>query len=422
MKHIKYLKCVNCGREHNVNETMYTCLNCEGNLDVVYDMRVVAKRFSERIKKQNKFYTPRSIWRYMDLLPIQDNEEFFPHLQIGWTPMYLCDEFAKKYSQEQNISLPAILYVKDDGRNPTASYKDRASAIAVVKALELGKKVITCASTGNAASSLAGLAASLGMTTYIFVPETAPKAKVAQLLMYGANVIMIKGTYDQAFDLCLQASNEWGWYSRNSGYNPYLGEGKKTGALEICEQLHWDVPDKVFVPVGDGCIIGGMWKGFCDLYELDMIETLPQMIGVQAEGAKPLVVAFETGQHVQPMNKIQTLADGIAVGHPRDALKALRAVRDSKGKMICVSDDEILNAMKILARNTGIFAEPAGAAAFAGLLHMVRQEEVVPHERVAIIVTGNGLKDVDSAIRAVGKPVIVEPVFEDIRKVVEKKL
>jgi threonine synthase len=423
MEQIKSLKCVKCGYDYDVNETMYTCLNCgvEGVLDVVYDMEVVAKRFLRRTKSQTEVCTPTSIWRYIDLLPVQD-ERYIPSLQIGWTPLYHYIAFSDRYRQEHGIILPKYLYVKDDGRNPTASFKDRASAIAVVKALELGKEVITCASTGNAASSLAGLAASLGIITYIFVPETAPKAKVAQLLMYGANVIMIKGTYDQAFDLCLQASNEWGWYSRNTGYNPYLGEGKKTAALEICEQLNWNAPDKVLVSVGDGCIIGGMWKGFCDLYELGMIDKLPQMIGVQAEGANPLVVAFETGQPVQPMDRTHTLADSIAVGHPRDPLKALRAVRDSKGKMMSVSDEEILNAMKILARNTGIFAEPAGATAFAGLLNMSKRKLIDVEERVVVMVTGNGLKDIDTAIRAVGAPVIVEPVFEDVKKVIEEKL
>jgi threonine synthase len=422
MEHICGLKCVKCGREYDVQETMYTCLRCglEGTLDVVYDMEVVAKRFLRRIKKQTEVCTPDSIWRYLDLLPIQD-DRYLPHLQVGWTPLYRCDTFARRYSQEHNVTLPTNLYVKDDGRNPTASLKDRASALAVVKALEFGKKIITCASTGNAASSLAGLAASLGITTYIFVPQTAPKAKIAQLLMYGANVIMIRGTYDQAYDLCLQASTEWGWYSRNSGYNPYLSEGKKTAALEICEQLNWEAPDKLFVAVGDGCIIGGLWKGFCDLYELGLIDRLPQMIGVQAAGANPLVTAFETGQPVQPLNRTQTLADSIAVGHPRDALKALRAVRDSKGKMMSVTDEEILDAMRILARNTGVFAEPAGVTAFAGLLNMATQGLINVDERVVVMVTGNGLKDIETAIRATGEPVIVEPTFEEVKRRVKGK-
>ncbi len=418
MEHIQHLKCVKCGREHTADETLYTCLDCgiDGTLDVIYDMTVVAQRFLKHRWNQRQS-APTSIWRYLDLLPVQDTR-YIPNLQIGWTPLYDCRDFAEQYSRQRGVTFPRYLCIKDDGRNPTASFKDRASAMAVVKAKELGKEVITCASTGNAASSLAGLAASMGITTYIFVPETAPTAKVAQLLMYGANVIMVKGSYDQAFDLCLQASDTWGWYSRNSGYNPYLGEGKKTAALEICEQLDWEVPDKVFVSVGDGCIIGGMWKGFCDLYELGMITRRPQMIGVQAEGANPLVTAFESGQAIRPVDHPTTLADSIAVGYPRDAAKALRAVRDSKGRMISVSDAQILDAMKTLARNTGVFAEPAGATAFAGLQKLAEQSLIDKDERVTVVVTGNGLKDIDTAIRTAGKPFLVEPDFASVQEII----
>lgn len=416
IEHIQFLKCVACGREHGINDTMYTCVECGNTLDVVYDMHIVAKRFLRRMKSQPQI--PPSIWRYVDLLPLR-NGALLPRLQIGWTPLYCCSYLAEKYDHEQGVKLPTKVYIKDDGRNPTASFKDRASAMAVAKAQELGKDIITCASTGNAASSLAGLAASFGITTYIFVPETAPKAKVAQLLIYGANVIMIKGTYDQAYDLCLQASNEWGWYSRNSGYNPYLGEGKKTGALEICEQLQWEVPDKVFVPVGDGCIIGGMWKGFCDLHELGLIDTLPQVIGVQADGANPLTVAFETGQPIQPQAQIQTIANGIAVGQPRDGLKALRAVKESQGTMISVSDKQILDAVRTLARYTGVFAEPAGAAPFAGLVALAQQGLIDEDERIVLMVTGNGLKDIDTVSRTVGEPIRIDPDFEAVKRAVQ---
>jgi threonine synthase len=238
--------------------------------------------------------------------------------------------------------------------------------------------------------------------------------------MFGAHVIMVNGTYDQAFDLCLQATEEWGWYSRNSGFNPYLGEGKKTGALEICEQLGWQVPDKVIVPVGDGCIIGGVWKGFCDLHELGLIDKLPQMIGIQADGANPLVLAFESGQPIQPQEQIHTLANGIAVGQPRDGLKALRAVRDSQGMMISVSDNQILEAMQALARYTGVFAEPAGAAPFAGLVKLAQQGMIDNDERVVLMVTGNGLKDIDTASRAAGEPVRIEPEFDAVKRAVQR--
>ncbi len=417
MDHIKYLKCILCGREHSVHETLYTCLGCgsTGVLDVVYDMGVVARRWLRH--HAHSSVLPASIWRYQELLPIAD-ERYRPSLQIGWTPLYSGIELVERYERAAGVALPRNIYIKDDGRNPTASYKDRASAMAVVKAQELGKDVITCASTGNAASSLAGLAASLGIATYIFVPESAPRSKVAQLIMFGAHVIMVNGSYDQAFDLCLQATEEWGWYSRNSGFNPYLGEGKKTGALEVCEQLGWQVPDMVIVPVGDGCIIGGVWKGFCDLHELGLIDKLPQMIGVQAEGANPLELAFQSGQPIQPQEQIHTVANGIAVGQPRDGLKALRAVRDSQGTILSVSDEAILDAMRALARYAGVFAEPAGAAPFAALVKLTQQGLIEQDKRVVLMVTGNGLKDIDAASRAAGEPVRIDPDFEAVKRAV----
>lgn len=268
MDHVLGLKCVLCGEEYATHEVLYVCPKhgYEGILDVQYDYQLIAKRLTKEGLAQNRDY---SIWRYKPLLPVEA-ESPTPSLQVGWTPLYRAKRWGEK------LGLPH-LYLKDDGRNPTASLKDRASAIGVVKAQELGKRIITCASTGNAASSLAGLAASVEMRTVIFVPESAPKAKVAQLLIFGAQVIMVKGTYDEAFDLCLEASDEFGWYSRNTAYNPYLSEGKKTAALEICEQLSWRVPDRVFVSVGDGCIIGGLHKGFKDLLTLGFIEYLPKI-------------------------------------------------------------------------------------------------------------------------------------------------
>ena len=422
MKHIHCLKCVKCGREYALDDVMYVCRDCglEGTLDVIYDMNLVAVRLLRHLHTSSDIREPLSIRRYVDLLPIQD-ERLLPPLHIGGTPLYECHEALRNVFQESRAAFPSRLFIKDDGRNPTASLKDRASALAIVKARELGKTVITCASTGNAASSLAGLAASVGISTVIFVPETAPKAKVAQLLMYGALVLMVKGTYDQAYDLCLQASDEWGWYNRNSGFNPYLGEGKKTAALEICEQLGWKTPDKVFVAVGDGCIFGGMWKGFCDLYALGLIDKRPQMIGVQAEGASPLAAAFASGTPVQPQRELHTVADSISVGQPRDALKALRAARDSHGALMTVTDDEILDAMRLLARHTGVFAEPAGATAFAGLRKMLRENALDNTETVVVMVTGNGLKDIDTAIRAAGSPTIIEPDFADVKRAVNGK-
>lgn len=407
MKHVLGLKCVLCGAEYAASDVEYVCSKHgnEGILDVIYDYDAIRRQFSKEKLADNHDY---SIWRYADLLPIADRQ-WVPNLQIGWTPLYPVPRLRAQMGL-------AHLYIKDDGRNPTASFKDRASAVGIVKARERGKSIMTAASTGNAASSLAGLAASVGLTTYIFVPERAPQAKVAQLLIFGANVIMVRGTYDQAFDLCLQASAQYGWYSRNTAYNPYLSEGKKTAALEICEQLAWQSPDKVFVSVGDGCIIGGLWKGFKDLYALGFIERLPQLIGVQAEGSAVLVKAWQEGTETITPIVPNTIADSISVGVPRDAIKALRAVRQSGGQFVAVSDEEILEAMRILGRNAGIFAEPAGATGFAGLRKLLQQGQINPEECIVVLVTGNGLKDVQSAIQAVGKPYVIGPTMEALHQ------
>ena len=408
MDHVLGLKCVLCGAEYDVDEVLYVCPKHgnEGALDVVYDYDLIARRLTKDHLARDQ--QTRSIWRYADLLPIAD-ASLAPPLQVGWTPLYRAERLEKRLGLKH-------LWVKDDGREPTASLKDRASAVGVVKALELGREVMTCASTGNAASSLAGLATSVGLTTYIFVPQTAPQAKVAQLLIFGANVIMVKGTYDQAFDLCLEATKEYGWYSRNTAFNPYLSEGKKTAALEICEQLGWEAPDRIFVSVGDGGIIGGVWKGLKDLHALGFIDKMPKLMGVQAEGAAPLVRAWREGtEEIKPV-VLDTLADSIAVGVPRDRIKALRAVRQTGGEFVAVSDEEILEAMRVLARGAAVFAEPAGAAGFAGLAKLVRQGRIDPEERIVVLVTGNGLKDVASAIKATGQPHLIEPTMEDLRR------
>ena len=409
MSHILSLKCVLCGAEYQPDEVLYVCPKHgdEGILDVIYDYDLIGRRLTKGGLANNHDY---SIWRYAPLLPVAENSPR-PPLQVGWTPLYHARRLGDR------LGLPH-LYLKDDGRNPTASFKDRASAIAVVKALELGYETITCASTGNAASSLAGLAASVGLKSLIFVPQRAPQAKVAQLLIFGARVMMVKGTYDQAFDLCLEAAKEYGWYSRNTAYNPYLSEGKKTAALELCEQLDWKAPDRIFVSVGDGCIIGGLWKGLKDLLALGFIDRLPQLVGVQAEGASPLVRAWEEGgEEIVPVVP-DTLADSISVGQPRDRVKALRAVRETGGRYVAVSDEEILEAMRLLGREAAVFAEPAGAAGFAGLRKLALRGQIDAEERIVVLVTGNGLKDVESAIRATGQPELIEPTMEALRRVI----
>jgi threonine synthase len=409
MKHVLGLKCVLCGQEYGVDEVLYVCPHHgdDGILDVVYDYREIARHIDPvRLASSQDF----TIWRYKPLLPVKP-ESPVPPLTVGWTPLYHAKRLGEK------LGMPN-LYIKDDGRQPTASLKDRASAVGIVKAMELGKEVMSAASTGNAASSLAGLAASVGLKCIIFVPKTAPQGKIAQLLIYGATVLAVDGTYDQAFDLCLEASKEYGWYIRNTAYNPYLSEGKKTAAYEICEQLGWKAPDWILVGVGDGCIIGGLGKGLRDLVSLGWIDKLPKLMGVQAEGSAALYNAWKEGtEEVKPVEP-HTIADSISVGMPRDRIKALRAVRYTGGAFITVSDEEILEAMRLLGREAGIFAEPAGAAPFAGLLKARKERLIGPEEKVVVLVTGNGLKDVGAAMKAAGNPIIVEPDIKAVRKAI----
>jgi len=412
MSHILGLRCVSCATEYETGAIDYTCPKCgslHGTLDVVYDHRQVAKKLTRAALAQN---TRTDHWRYLPILPVA-NPEFIPALSVGWTPLY------RSTALESQWGLAGV-WIKDDGRNPTASFKDRASSVAVVKALEKKARTVTAASTGNAAASWSAFTALARLPTYIFVPKSAPKAKLAQLLLYGAKVIQVDGTYDDAFDLCCQASEKWGWYNRSTAINPYLGEGKKTGALEICEQLDWNVPDYVFVAVGDGCILQGTWKGFKDFHAAGLIERLPKLIGVQAAGSAPLVKAWESGQTVCEPMVPDTVADSISVGVPRDQVKALRAIRESEGRFVSVSDDEILAAMRTLARTVGVFAEPAGATAFAGLTKLAETGVCQSADRVVAMITGNGLKDIDGAMKAVtAQPVLVQKSLADVEATIK---
>ena len=406
MKKIKTLQCINCGRDHKLTEVKYTCASCGGNLQVIYDYNLIKKRLNYEVLKDNH---DRTLWRYMDILPLS-GFKMIPPVQVGWTPLYKAERLGA------GVGVPN-LYIKDDGRNPSASFKDRASAVVIARARELKEKVITTASTGNAASSLACLTGSLDMKAVIFVPETAPAPKVAQLLVFGAVVIMVKGTYDDAFDLCLKASTEYGWYNRSTGVNPFTREGKKTCAFEICEQMKWETPDKVFVSVGDGNIISGMWKGFVEFHQLGIIEKLPQLIAVQAEKSDAVKRAFESGGDIQPVSG-ETIADSISVSMPRDGMAAVMAIRDSHGFAVSVTDAEILAAIPEIARGSNVFAEPAAAATYAGLKKAAKEGKVKENESVVLLISGNGLKDVQSAIKACGQPFHVNPDMEELRKLV----
>jgi threonine synthase len=414
MSYVTGLRCVHCGCTYNTDEVEYYCPACgyhDGILDVVYDYEAIKRELTPPVLAESADY---SMWRYLPLLPVKD-AALIPHLQVGWTPLY----DAPRLAIELGVSR---CWVKDEGCNPTASFKDRASAIGVVKALERNATKITCASTGNAASSLAGFAAAAQMPAAIFVPSNAPAAKVAQLLVFGAQVFSVEGTYDQAWELCMQSSAEFGWYNRNCAINPYLIEGKKTVSLELGEQFMritpGSFPDWVVLSVGDGCTIGGVWKGLREMHMLGFIPRLPRLLGVQAEGCKPFVTAWRDKRDLIPC-EAHTLADSIAVGHPRNFIKGMRAVTESDGAFISVCDEEILESIPMLARKAGVFGEPAGVAGAAGVERAVELGIIGRSESVAIIMTGSGLKDIQSAMRAVGRAIQVRPEIEEIRKAVD---
>ena len=392
LKNVTHAKCVRCGAEYEAVPGLTTC-TCGGMLDIQYDYGYIRTLVSRETLSGCRDY---SMWRYRPFLPVEPDSPPTP-LRVGWSPLYPAPRLA------QVLGLKA-LYIKDDGQNPTSSLKDRASAMAVVKAREAGADTIACSSTGNAASSLAGNAAAAGLHTYIFVPARAPKGKVAQLMIFGATVITVDGSYEDTFELSKAAIDKWGWYNRNAAINPYLLEGKKTVTLEILEQLGWQVPDYIALSVGDGCTIAGAWKGLKDLYAAGLIDRLPRLISVQAEGCCPLNRAIQTGEPWSPMEE-NTLADSIAVGVPRNADKALMAIRESQGVAVNVSDGEILADMRLLGRTCGVFGEPAGVTGAAGVKKALELGLIDPASTVVSVVTGN----VANGIQAAGEPMLVRP-------------
>ena len=396
-------RCTACGKVIPAEPDITTCPHCGGILDIEYDYDLIRES-----AEKNPFSTrqDRSMWRYMEFLPVEGKGSR-PLLRAGGSPLYRAEALGRK------IGLPN-LWIKDDGQNPTASLKDRASAMAVIKAQEAGRTTIACSSTGNAASSLAGNAAAAGLSTYIFVPSRAPKGKVAQLMMFGATVVLVEGSYEDTFRISAEAIDRWGWYNRNAAINPFLMEGKKTVSLEIAEQLGFVMPDYVAVSVGDGCTIGGVWKGFKDLYGAGLIDRLPRLISVQASGCCPINTAAAAGTMDWVPQEENTLADSIAVGVPRNPVKALRAISESNGVIVNVSDEEIMAAMRLLGAHAGVFAEPAGATGTAGVKKAVEMGLIEENASVVSIVTGNGLKDVANAIRAAGEPMSIKPDMDEL--------
>jgi threonine synthase len=403
-------ECIDCGKQFDKNKTIYLCPHCskenndssppKGVLRIVYN-------FSEIIQK-NILFSDLKKGYFLQLLPI-DRIESLPILNVGNTPLYKFDHLDKK-------ELPFKIYLKDDSQNPTFSFKDRASAVVSAYAKEQGYETIVTASTGNAGSSLAGICAAQNQKAIIMVPESAPLAKLTQIIMYGATIVPVKGTYDDAFDLSVKATEEFGWYNRNTAFNPFTIEGKKTVAFELFNQLNESIPDRIFVPVGDGVIISGVYKGFEDLLNLKMIDKIPTIIAVQAEGSDNLSRNIDNDNfEIIPSN---TIADSISVDIPRNFNWAKQFIQKYKGEYLTVSDDGILEASAILSRNTGIFAEPAAATAFAGILSYYQENKLDKDSKNVVLLTGSGLKDLNSVQKILNIPESIQPTIDNLKNLI----
>ena len=407
-------QCSLCDSRYTPGEVTYTCPDDGGNLNILLDYDEIKKRVTPDEIFASK---EQSLWRYLPLLPVSDPGGYgTPLRRAGWTPVYSATNLANSLGLHD-------LFIKDESPNPTASFKDRASSVVVARAREIGAEVVVTASTGNAGAALAGMAAAVNHQAVIFAPKSAPPAKIAQLLVFNAQVLLVDGNYDQAVNLALAASKEFGWYCRNTGYNPFTAEGKKTAAFELWEFLHnigykEQAKLSILVSVGDGNIISGIHKGFKDLKTLGWMENVPRIIGVQSEGSAAIANAFFTGEEeIKPVSA-HTLADSISVDMPSDGVRALRAATQTGGVYITVGDEQILNAIATLGR-VGIFAEPAGATAFAGLEKALEAGQIQKGDSVVVINTGSGLKDVNAAMGAVPAAPVIEPSLEAVKRALQ---
>jgi threonine synthase len=400
-------RCTLCGSTFSRDDVRYLCPNCgraympgkplEGVLEVLFDAADLCAAAISEIPDEDMF------------LPVE--RQFFPPLPVGQTPFIPVPRLAKELKCTH-------LHVKNDAANPSGSLKDRASFLVVAEARRLGENKIVAASTGNAASALAAVCASAGLEAVIFVPASAPRGKLAQMILYGATVVLVDGTYDDAFSLSLQYTAGVGGLNRNTAYHPLTIEGKKTAGLEIFRQNRNSVPDVIVVPVGDGVIISGVHKAFLDLRAAGIIERLPRLIGVQAERSDAIHRFVCTGRYSDAPSPV-TIADSISVRTPSNAYLARRAILDSGGATITVSDAEILSSQRLLARTTGVFGEPAAAASVAGLQKGLQSGVVEGRESIVLLITGHGLKDVDAALKGVTLPRPVAPDLESAQRFLE---
>jgi threonine synthase len=393
-----YQKCINCGSEYGIDEIVYFCRKCGDLLEIKYE----AEELSRAVSKSEWRNAPLSVWRYRDFMPINDASKIVS-LNEGGTGLHLCKRLAKHLRIRQ-------LYVKNEGENPTGSFKDRGMTVGVTKAVELGVKSVICASTGNTSASLAAYAAKAGLQCAVLIPSgKIAYGKLSQAMIYGAKVIQVRGNFDESLDIVLKLSEKHRSIYLLNSINPFRIEGQKSLGYEICDQLNQEAPDRIVVPVGNAGNISAIWKGFTEFHELGVVKSLPKMTGIQAAGSAPIARAIKNGSDtIVPVSAPETVATAIRIGAPVSWKKAMNAIRESDGTAEMVTDEEILSAQKMLARVEGLFVEPASASSIAGLKKLVDNGTIDKNERVVCVTTGHGLKDPDTAVKMSEKPLEVD--------------
>ena len=407
MKTFYYLRCIECGKTPKDPMVTSKCPSCSSALDVVYDYDYIKDHLNTYLLQNS----PPRVIKYLDFYPLHDRN--IVSLNEGGTPLQRAKNLGKKLGLSE-------LYIKNEGLNPTGAFKDRGSFMEINKAKELGYKTTCVASTGNMAASVAAFSAQANLPCYVFVPDNTPRGKLAQCLSYGAHVIQVKGTYAQATVLADATAKKYGFYL--AGDYAYRLEGQKSLAFEVSEQLFFQAPDIVIVPIGMGTNISAIWKGFKEYHQFGLIQTLPLMIGVQADGCNPVVKAFTNGGKVVPVAKPNTVSSAIACGNPIDARKALAALKESKGFAISVSDEETLKAQQTLARTEALYVEPASATTIAAVEKLVKSGKIKPHQRVVCVATGAGLKDPAMTLKILAEPPIIEPLIEEVDRILSGKI
>jgi threonine synthase len=405
-------ECINCRTKYTVDEIIYFCKKCGDLLEIKYDYDELARTLSKSEWKK----TPLSVWRYRDFMPINDFSKIVS-LNEGGTGLHPCQRLGKQLGIKR-------LHVKNEGENPTGSFKDRGMTVGVTKAVELGVKHVICASTGNTSASLAAYAAKAGLQCSVLIPSgKIAYGKLAQAMIYGAKVLQVRGNFDEALDVVLKLSEKHRSIYLLNSINPFRIEGQKSLAYEMCDQLNQESPDRVVVPVGNAGNISAIWKGFTEFHKLGFIKQLPKMTGIQAVGAAPIVQAIKNGSdEIIPVGKPETIATAIRIGAPVSWKKAVNAIRESHGTAETVTDAEILDAQKMLARLEGLFVEPASASSIAGLKKLAENGEIDSDEHVVCVTTGHGLKDPDVAVQMSEKPLEVDAEMEAIERALGLKV